>query len=253
MKNILFLLALLVAGTATAQDYKVSKTTGTLLLVDLNNVSVEGHPGNEIIFTSVRRDRDRDDRAAGLRAISSGGLEDNTGLGLSVIEKNEVIEVHQLKKMDGPRVTIKVPKGVRISYVHTTPHGSDFVVQNFEGSLDVSSVHTSVMLTHVTGPLQIKTVHGDIDVIMGTTLSNAATIASVHGHVDVAIPPAARLNLILSTNWGEIFVDPDLKIDVQSDDSMRRYSSKIRGTLNGGGTALELESGHSNVYLRKRP
>ncbi len=253
MKTLLTIAALLVGGTVAAQEYKLAKTSGTLELRDLNNVAVEGHSGSEIIFLSTGRKHEDDERAAGLRAISSMGLEDNTGIGLSVVDKGELVVVNQLKKMDGPRITIKVPKGVKVSYTHTTPYGQEFRIKNFEGALEISTVHSGVMAENVSGPMQIKTVHGDIDLIMGTAVTNPASITSVHGHVDVAIPAAAKVNLTLSTQWGEILVDPDFKIEVQTEGNMRRYSDKVRGTLNGGGVDLELASGHSNVYLRKRP
>src|SRR5687767_6960416 len=117
MKTKLWMVALLalIAGGLQAQEYKVSKSTGTLEIVDVNDVTIEGSTGNEIVFISRDQDRDDDERAKGLRAVSSLGLEDNTGLGLSVTDKGKVIEVRQLKKMDGPDITIKVPKGIVIS------------------------------------------------------------------------------------------------------------------------------------------
>src|SRR5688572_32133446 len=45
--------------------------------MEVNHVSIEGYNGNEIIFTSRSNDRDNDERAQGLRALSSLGLEDN--------------------------------------------------------------------------------------------------------------------------------------------------------------------------------
>src|SRR5687768_6112784 len=103
MKKILIIIAavLICYSPLSAQEYKVSKSTGRLEIMEVNHVSVEGYNGNEIIFTSNNKDRDNDDRAKGLRALSSLGLDDNTGLGLSVVEKGDVIEVQQLKKTDG--------------------------------------------------------------------------------------------------------------------------------------------------------
>src|SRR5688500_3529746 len=114
MKKILLSLVfgVLITGCLSAQEYKVSKSTGRLEIREVNNVSIEGHPGNEIIFTSRNHNRERDQRAQGLRALSSLGLEDNTGLGLSVLDKGDVIEVQQLKKTEGPDIKILVPKGV---------------------------------------------------------------------------------------------------------------------------------------------
>ena len=242
----------LLIGVANAQEYKLNKSSGTLEIREVNHVTIEGHSGNEIIFTSRDDDRDDDDRAKGLRAISSMGLEDNTGIGLSVVDKGNVIEVRQLKKMEGPDIKILVPKNVVVSYYHTSPHGDEIEIKNFEGQVDVSTVHNGVVLTNVTGPLNIKTVHGDIEASLGAALKNPINIESVHGHVDVALPVTTKANLKLSTNFGEILVDPDFKIEIEKTGDMIKYSDKVSGKINGGGIELDLSAAHNNVYLRKK-
>jgi hypothetical protein len=251
-KILIMALGLMITGIAKAQEYKVPKSTGRLEIREVNNITIEGYSGNEIIFTSRGRDKDDDDRAKGLRAISSMGLEDNTGMGLSVVDKGTVIEVQQLKKMDGPDITIKVPKGVAVSYSHTSPYGDQIEIKNFEGEVEVSTVHNGVVLTNATGPMDIKTVHGDIEATLGATLKSPVSITSVHGHVDVAIPVATKANMKLSTTWGEILVDPDFKIEIDKTGNFVKYSDKVSGKLNGGGIDIELASTHNNVYLRKK-
>jgi hypothetical protein len=245
-------LCLIITGIVSAQEYKVAKSTGRLEIREVNNVSIEGYSGNEIIFSSRDHDRDDDGRAKGLRAISSMGLEDNTGIGLSVVDKGDYIEVQQLKKTDGPDIVIRVPKGVKVSYSHTSPHGDDIEIENFEGELEISTVHNGVVLTNTTGPMEVKTVHGDIDASLAAALKSPVSIVSVHGHVDVALPVATKANLRLGTSWGEILVDPDFKIEIDRSGNYVRYSDKVSGKLNGGGIEIELASTHDNVYLRKK-
>jgi hypothetical protein len=242
----------LITGYLTAQEFKVSKSTGRLEIREVNNVSIEGHTGNEIIFTSRNHNRERDQRAQGLRALSSLGLEDNTGLGLSVLDKGNIIEVQQLKKTEGPDIKILVPKGVVISYTHTSPYGDEIDIKNFEGEIEISTVHNGVMLTNTSGPISVKTVHGDVDASLGTALRAAVSLQSVHGHVDLALPVTTKANLSLSTNWGEMLVDPDFKIELDRTGNFVNYSDKISGKLNGGGTEISLTSHHDNVYLRKK-
>jgi hypothetical protein len=251
-KLLLMLLGLGMAGVIHAQEYKVAKSTGILVIREVNHVQIEGSAGNEIIFTSRDEDRNDDQRAKGLRAISSLGLEDNTGLGLSVVDNGGEISVQQLKKMDGPEITIKVPKGVTVNYTHTSPHGDEIEFKNFEGTIDVTTVHSGVILTNTTGPMQIKTVHGDIEASLGSPLKGPISIASVHAHVDVAIPVATKANLKMGTTWGEILVDPDFKIEIDKSGNFVKYSDKVNGKLNGGGVEIELMSTHNNVYLRKK-
>jgi hypothetical protein len=250
-KQILIALGLLISGGMYAQEYKLNKSSGTLEIKEVNHVTIEGHSGSEIIFTSRNNDHDDDDRAKGLRAISSMGIEDNTGIGLSVVDKGNVIEVRQLKKMDGPDIKILVPKNVVVSYSHTSPHGDEIEIKNFEGKVEVHTVHSGVELTNTTGPLDINTVHGDIDASLGGTLKEPISIESVHGHVDVALPTGIKADIKMATQFGELLVDPDFKIEIDRDGTMIRYSDKVSGKINGGGLDITLSSHHNNVYLRK--
>jgi DUF4097 and DUF4098 domain-containing protein YvlB len=116
----------------------------------------------------------------------------------------------------------------------------------------VSTVHNGVVLTNVTGPLNIKTVHGDIDASLEAALKSPVNIESVHGHVDVALPLTTKANLKLSTNFGEILVDPAFKIEIEKTGEMIKYSDKVSGKINGGGIEIDLSATHNNVYLRKK-
>jgi len=247
------ILAITTTGIIQAQEYKVSKSTGRLEIKEVNHVVIEGYTGNEIVFTSQSGRKDDDERAKGLRSITGSGLEDNTGLGLSVVDKGNVIEVQQLKKMDGPEITIKVPKGVVVSYVHTSPYGHKVEFKNVESEIEISTVHSDVILTNVTGPMTVKTVHGNIDASLGANMKNPISIVSVHGHVDIAMPLATKASLKLGTVYGEVFVDPDFKIEIEKKGNLTPMSSdNISGKINGGGLDITLSSTHDNVYLRKK-
>jgi len=256
MKRILTIItiACLSCGALHAQEYKVAKSSGRLEIKEVGKVTIEGTTGNEIIFTLQGGKPDRDERANGLRAVSRDGIEDNTGLGLSVLDKGATIEVQQMKRMSGPDVLIKVPKGVVISYQHTSPHGSDIEFKNVESEIEVSTVHNGVHLDNVSGPMTIKTVHGEIDASFGANIKAPISIVSVHGHVDVALPVATKATMRMGTVYGEIFVDPAFKLDIdRGTGNLVKYSSdNITGKINGGGMEINLNSTHNNVYLRKK-
>lgn len=254
--HITFLFSILFTHVLLAQnsEYKVAKSTGRLEIKEVNNVSFEPAPGNEIIFTASLKDKDADERAKGLRSISASGLEDNTGIGLSVTEKGNVIEVHQLRKTEGPNIVIKVPKGVVIAYAHTSPYGDEVQFKNIESEIEVSTVHSGVGLNNVSGPMTVKTVHGDIECTMGATIKSPVSIVSVHGHVDINLPTATKATLKMKTVYGEIFVDPAIKMEVErtNGDLVPYSSNDVNGKINGGGIDITLSSTHNNIYLRKR-
>jgi hypothetical protein len=253
-KNIIITaLCLLVVTFVNAQEYKLAKSSGRLEISEVNHVTIEGTTGNEIVFTRRGYDKDEDDRAKGLRAVSAMGIEDNTGIGLSVIDKGESIQVQQLKKMDGPDVSIKVPKGVVVVIAHTSPHGDEIEFKNFEGEIQVSTVHSGVKLENITGPTKIKTVHGDIDAPLSPNMKSPITLVSIHGHVDAALPLATKANIRLGTKYGELFLDPDFKLEREKAGEFVKYSSdEFTAKLNGGGLDLTFTSTHGNVYIRKK-
>lgn len=246
-------LALAITAGAFAQEYKLAKSSGKLLIREVNSVTIEGTSGNEIIFSSMDGSRDKDRRAEGLRAVSAMGMEDNTGIGLSVADKGTTYEVYQLKKMDGPRVKILVPKGVMVSYSHTSPYGSDIEFKNFDGEIEVSTVHNDVHLSNLMGPVNVKTVHGDIEAEFNANIKGPISLVSTHGLVDITIPAATKGNMNMSTSWGEIFVDPAFKLEIEPKTEWVKYGSgKINGKINGGGLDFTLSSTHNNIYLRKK-
>lgn len=255
MKKIfLFTLLTFAIGVSHAQEYKLSKGTGRLEIKEVNHVTIEGTTGNEIIFSTLNHSKEKDERAQGLRAVSGYGLEDNSGIGLSVVDKGSIVEVRQLKKMDGPDFIIKVPKGVTVSYAHSSPYGNKIQIKNFDGEIEVSTLHNGVELINTSGPMTVKTVHGDIEAKLPAGIKSPISIVSVHGHVDVALPVALKADLKLGTVYGELYVDPDFKIEMDrtDKDGMVIYNTNISGKINGGGgVGIHLSSTHNNVYLRK--
>jgi len=253
MKRIIIgAIALFVTGLTSAQEFKVAKSTGKLNL-HIGRVTVEGHNGNEIIFSSGEdRDKEEDDRAKGLRAINNLGLEDNTGLGINVTEKDGAVEVYQLKKMNSPDVKILVPKGVIVYFEHESQYGGTAVFKNMENEIEVSANYNSVELENVTGPLTVKAVYGGVDAVFNQNVKGPISIVSIYGHVDVALPVATKANLKLRTSYGEIFVSPDFKIEIDKEGEMIKYSDRVNGKINGGGMNIDFRSDYGKIYLRKK-
>jgi hypothetical protein len=244
---------LLAITTVYSQDFKLAKSSGKLVIKELNDLTVEGHTGNEIIFSLLDGPIEKDKRAEGLRSINSMGLDDNTGLGLSVQDKGATIEVYQLKKMDGRKIKILIPKGVSLSIAHSNPNGDEVKLKNIESEIEVNTLHNGVVLENVTGPLTIKTVHGEIVANLGANIKSPVSLVSVHGLIDIAIPATTKATVNLSTSYGEIFVDPAIKIEMEQNTEWVKYgSNKVSGKINGGGLDLTLSSAHNNIYLRKK-
>lgn len=274
MKKQIFVLLIgaLLTGQAYAQEYKVAKSTGRLV-IKVPSVSVEGYDGKEVIFSSQNKQL-ADERAAGLMLLSGSGLKDNTGMGLSTTEKGSDLEVAAVDPSMG-KVTIKVPKGVAISYNwQDMYHTGKATFKNIQKEIDISSKNNAVELDEVSGPVSINTLYASIKARFTDKVTGPITIASIYSTVDVSVPLATKANLKLNTTYGKVFASSDMKIDLnkRTEDGMVDYSSHtenaenaggdtkvfkssfssfIEGTLNGGGSNISLSSTYGKVYLRK--
>jgi hypothetical protein len=250
-KLIIALVALFFCARAGAQEYKVAKNSGRLE-IHLGKVTVEGHNGSDIIFSSRNGHEKKDERAEGLRAVNSLGLDDNTGLGINVTDKGGVVEVRQLNRTNSPDVKILVPKGVIVSFEHESQYGGEAQFKNMENEIEVSANYNSVELENVTGPVTVKSVYGHVDADFNANMKGPISIVSVYGYVDLTLPLATKANLKMSTSYGEILVAPEFKIEIDKDGSMIRYSDKVNGKINGGGINIDLNSNYGKIYLRKK-
>jgi hypothetical protein len=252
MKKVLVLICVwLAVQTTFAQEFKVAKSTGRLEL-NIGRVTVEGHSGNEIIFSSRDNRESKDERAQGLRPINGMGLDDNTGLGINVTQKGDVVEVNQLKKMNAPDIKVLVPKGVIVSFSHQSQYGGKATFKNMENEIEISATYNSIELENVTGPLAIKSVYGHIEASLGANIKGPISIVSVYDYVDVALPPTTKANLKLSTSYGEIFVGPEFNIEIEKQGNWVQYSDKVNGKLNGGGLSIDIRADYGKIYLRKK-
>jgi hypothetical protein len=253
MKKLVIILLVLIAGAAClpigarAQEYKVAKSSGRLEL-HIGRVTVEGHSGNEIIFTSRDGGRDKDPRAEGLSSINSLGLKDNTGLGLNVTEKGDVVAVYNLKKNNSPDVKILVPKGVIVFFENTGVNGGTAEFRNMDNEIEVSAQYNSVELNNVSGPLTIRTIYGHVEAVLSNNVKDPISIVSVYGYVDVTLPNTSKASLRMDTSYGEILVDPKFKIDFEASGD----GDRVSGKLNGGGVNVDLSCNYGKVYLRQK-
>ena len=141
---------------------------------------------------------------------------------------------------------------MKISYHHSGTGGRTFKASNISAEIEASVNHNGVRLENVTGPMTINSVHGRIEAIFASVnQSSPISIISVHGLVDVALPSNTKANLKMEAQHGELLTNMNIEFG-KTDEELRRYSSKVNGTLNGGGVQIYLASNHGNVYLRNK-
>ena len=237
-----------------ASEYKINMSSGRLLVSGVDEVRFEGSNGNEVILSNLEAmDAEDSERAKGLRLINGLGLDDNTGIGLNVQDKDGAKVVSQISRAGDGEYVIKVPKGVTVVYENGSVHGDDVVFKDITGEIEVTTTHNDVRLDNVTGPMTISTVHGDIEgSFSSVNQSNPISIISSHGDIDLAIPANTKANLKISTSWGQIYSDLDIKLD-RDQSSMKAYNQNdVVGKLGEGGVNFAIRSTHGSIYLRKK-
>ncbi len=254
MKNLFTILFafILVAGYSQ-EDYKIAHNTGMIKIYDVHQVSVTAYDGNEVIFSTPHSSKSDkvDERAAGLKRFNSAGLDDNTGMGLYVKKDGQDLSVQQISSNCDCDITIKLPRNMGVYYTHGTFNGDDVTIDGVQGEIEISATYNSLKLINVSGPMAVKSVYGSIDAEF-SSLSQAGSISlnSVYDHVDASFPSASSYEVSIRTPYGDIFSDVDIKVE-ESNGLKRISSTRVNGTVNGGGVDVTLKSNYDNVYLRK--
>lgn len=238
--------------TENTKTYKVNKSKGKLL-INLGQVIVEGYKGNEIVFSLEGKTPAEDKRAEGLQAVNALGLIDNTGLGISVSEKDGVLEVNPLKKISSPSIKILVPENVIVSFKHQSQYGGKVVFRNMQNEIEIAATYNNVQLENITGPATVKSIYGNVEAVFSQNVKGPLSIISVYGHTDVSLPKSVKANLKATTSYGEIYISPDFKIQQEkTEDDLIHYGNDLVGKVNGGGTDIEVRSDYSKIYLRAK-
>lgn len=248
----------------------------------LGGISIQNTSGNSIIIESDFN-MEQPERADGLRLL--GNAEDNTSLGLNVVERNGVISIQGIvSQVRDYEYKIMVPSGIAINLDYSNPFvNGEIVIDNYNGSLEIKTLNADVKISDSSGPFTVNTVSGDIEVVFSKINQDEPTsLASVSGYIDVTIPTTEKATFQISRTMGNVYNNLDLK-SLASDDNYTRstgmdvmrlradsisitprngdvfggaeYISLAGGnsqyTLNGGGQKILLRSVTGNIYLRK--
>lgn len=238
-----------------AQDIKSYDTKfnkGKVEIVDIGDLRIVESKINTVTIESEVEQDEKSDRAKGLRALNSAGLSDNTGMGISATVENGVLKITQISNdCFCEDVTIYVPNNVSIVFQGNNMSGGELLIEKVSNEINVSALHHNLILKDVTGPMAVKTVHGNIDgTFSNVNQDGSISIHAVYGHVDIGVPSSTKAELQLRAPYGEIYSDMDIQFD--QDGEMRTISGKkINGSINGGGVPMMLKATYDNVYLRK--
>lgn len=238
-------------SSGTGKTFRMARKA-VKIHIDLGRASIEGHAGNEIIFSLQDSAKKIDEKAKGLKSINGLGLVDNTGLGINVREVNGVVQVSQMSSAEPSNVKILIPYGMIISFDHQSKFGKDVYFRNVRGEIDISTNENSIHLENVTGPVSLRTVQGDVEAIFQQHVKGPISMVSIYGNIDIAFPQTIRSDLKMNAKFGEIFVGEEISLEIQKQEQKQRYTNQVTGKLNGGGLNIDLRTDNGKIYLRTK-
>lgn len=205
---------LLTVGQVFAQkEFKLAKSNGKLVINNISNLSVEGYDGKDIIFSTVSKQENKNDpRASGLRPLSAVGF-DNTGIGISVTEKENLTVVSPIERE--LTLKVKLPKTVALSFKTTGFANGDSTVitlSNIQSEIDASTQYEHVSLKNVSGPVSLKTLYGNIEGKLTPTFKGPISLVSVYGFIDVTVPENTKADMAINTTYETLYAAKDLKL-----------------------------------------
>ncbi|RZL46056.1 MAG: hypothetical protein EOP00_16200, partial [Pedobacter sp.] len=230
MKKITIITSLLLISVVQVfaqKEFKFAKSSGKLVINNISNLSVEGYDGKDIIFTTTSKVEKTDDpRAAGLSTLGSAGF-DNTGIGISVTEKDNNVVVAAIAKELSLKV--KLPQGIALSFRTNSFAIKDSTVislSNIKAEIDASTQEEHISLKNVTGPISIKTLRGNIEGKLSPLFKGPISLVSVYGFIDVSLPENAKADMSINTVYETLYAAKDINL-VLDESPKREY--KVMG------------------------
>lgn len=250
-------LCVLCFNTTFAQEYKHNVKGAKKIEISelVGQIKIQGHNGAELVIKASELP-ETPERAKGLKPISTGGV-DNTKIGLSLTETDQVISISGVTKQSSEADYIfMIPDGLAVEIDYSSPFADDKLeVEGFGGELEISTLNSDVALMSITGPVVLDMVNGNIDLVFSSVNQDSPmSIKTINGDIDISFPSNAKAGLEMSSLHGDIYTDLDIKVNREKEEGLKFIGgmSNINGTLNGGGVEMAISTINGNIYLRSK-
>jgi Putative adhesin len=142
------------------------------------------------------------------------------------------------------RYHIRAPRNAVVNMTNTN---GQIALTGLTGKAIAHTTNGTIVGKGLSGPVDARTTNGTVNLDFASIGSERIAARTTNGAVVLALPENAKVDVSASWTNGGINVAPDLKLDVV-DRSRRRFE----GRMNGGGTAIELETTNGGIRLRPR-
>ena len=139
-------------------------------------------------------------------------------------------------------------------------NGEEIVVVGIGGELELHNTNGDIRVENAVGPVNANTLNGDISVTFAGALPGTPmAFSTLNGDIDLKLPRAAKLDVRMRSDHGEIYSDFDVAMtpkapEVESDRSKGRYRvsvvKELTGKIGGGGPELYLKTFNGDIVLR---
>jgi Putative adhesin len=136
---------------------------------------------------------------------------------------------------------IRVAQGKGTLHAHTS--GGRIEVRNFSGDTEVRTSGGDLDLEKISGKLVGKTSGGAIRAAIPGPLVGDIKLETSAGNIDLSVPANAALAIDANTSAGEVVS----RLPIQASEVQREH---LRGTLNGGGKSVRLETSAGNITIK---
>jgi hypothetical protein len=140
------------------------------------------------------------------------------------------------------RYHVRAPKS---AFVHVTNTNGEVAATALSGKLFAHTTNGGINVERVAGAIDAQSTNGNVSVDLAS-LTDRVTLRTTNGGVVLTVPEGAKADLSASCTNGGINV-AGLKLNTT--DSSRRH---VEGTLNGGGTKIDLRTTNGGIRVRGR-
>jgi len=201
-------------------DIDVKTAGGNIDVADLNGKAVVQTSGGNLTLGSI-----------------NGALKAHTSGGHIVLARSEGdADVHtsggdlRLGEIDGNLVA------------HTS--GGQITLEKSKGSVKASTSGGNIRVKDAYGPVTAHTSGGNVSAQLNTQPTADCSLTTSGGNVDVLLASNLALNLNARTSGGRVHSD--------FPGTFNKEKTKLTAQINGGGTALALETSGGNVSIRSK-
>lgn len=222
-------------------------------------IKVSSHMGNDVIISTnskmemKKENNNHNPKAGGMKKINSG-----KGFNIVAEENNNTVEISAHPSFEG-ELLIKVPRNFSLQL--STVNDGDIIIDNVEGSHELSNVNGDITATKISGSVMATTVNGDINVNMNSvTADSPLAFTNLNGDIMIALPSTAKFNVQAASENGDIYSD----FEVNADQSGKKIStSKVNGEhkisklggvsfkINNGGPDMMITSMNGDIIIKK--